>query len=159
MDELKIKKKARIASTEEIFWRDEQRKLLASGPEIMDKTAQTTLTVVSLLAALYTAALSGLEILEQGRIWHQIISLLPLALFSGSILLAFLTIFPKSKSLEKDSPEKTKDFIIHLTKEKKKFLYWAAGFMLLGLVIVIIVFGIYLGSNPVHPDTSHIGLN
>jgi hypothetical protein len=140
MKELKFRTKAQKATAEDIFWRDEQRKLTASGPELMDKTAQTTLTALSLLTALYIAALSGLEILKQGALWLKIVSLFPIVVFAAAIFVAFVAIFPKSRVLEQDAPDKTKEFIINLTRKKKRLLITAAALMIFGVVSVIGVF-------------------
>ena len=143
MDEIKIKIKASKATAEEIFWRDEQRKLIASGPDIMDKTAQHTLTAVSFLTALYTAALSQLDILKTACLWFQILALLPLAAFIASIVLSLCALFPKTQQLAKDSADETKQFFKDLTQKKKRFLIGAAAFLVLGLVLVVVVFVLY----------------
>jgi len=105
MEEIKIKQQATQATAEETFWRDEQRKLIAAGPEIMDRTAQHTITAVSFLTALYTTALFGLDVIKNAALWFQIASLAPLIVFIAAIVLAFVALFPKTYQLAQDSPD------------------------------------------------------
>lgn len=143
MNEQKIKIKAREATPDEIFWRDEQRQLIANGPQVMDNTAQHTITAVSFLTALYTAALSGLDILKCVSLAFQVFSLLPFIAFIAAIVLSFWALFPKTHHLLQDAPEETRQFIQHLTRRKKRLLITAAVFMVLGLVLVVMVFLVY----------------
>ena len=143
MEEIKLKQQATQATTEETFWRDEQRKLIAAGPEIMDRTAQHTITAVSFLTALYTAALSGLDIIKTAALWFKIVSLTPLIVFIAAIVLAFFALFPKTHQLYQDSPDATKQFLQQLTQKKKRILIWAAVCLIAGLVLVVGVFLVY----------------
>jgi len=143
MDEIKITTRAEEASQEDIFWRDEQRKLIAGGPEIMDRTAQHTLTAVSFLTALYTAALSGLDIIKTAVLWFLIVSLAPLVVFIAAIVLAFFALFPKTHQLHQDSPDETKQFLQNLARKKKRILIAAAVCLVLGLALVAAVFMVY----------------
>lgn len=143
MKEIRFKQKAKKATPEESFWRDEQRKLIAGGPDLMDKTAQHILTAVSFLAAIYTAALSQLELIKIARLWFKVFSLIPLSAFIFAIILSFFALFPKTHAMSQDAPEEIEIFIKKLTRRKKRVLISSAIFIVFGLIVVITVFFIY----------------